>query len=135
MLGELNYLAIIVCTIFSMVLGFIWYTPITFGNAWMRELGVKEEDINPSDAVKGYIFSLVSSFVQALLLAVFMNMMGAATLMQGLYAGAAVGIGFIALTFISNDMYEQRSFKLSLINSGYRVVYFTVIGAILGVWQ
>jgi len=135
MLGDLNYLAIIVCTVFSMILGFIWYTPITFGNVWMREVGLNAADIKPADAIKGYLFSLLSSFIQVMVLGVFMRLMGAATALQGLYAGAAVGIGFIALTFISNDMYEQRSFTLSLINSGYRIIYFAVSGAILGAWR
>jgi hypothetical protein len=134
MLGTVNYLAVAVCAVASLILGFFWYAPL-FGRAWMKEVGIKSEDIKAADAVKGYIFSLITSFVQALVLAVFINMMGAVGLIPGIYAGAAVGIGFIALTLFGNDIFEQRSFKLSMINAGYRIVYFIIIGAILGVWQ
>ncbi len=134
MLGTVNYLAVAVCAVASLVLGFFWYAPL-FGRAWMKEVGIKPEDIKAADAVKGYIFSLITSFVQALVLTVFINMMGAVGLIPGIYAGAAVGIGFIALTLFANDIFEQRSFKLSMINAGYRIVYFIIIGAILGAWQ
>lgn len=134
MFGDINYLAVLVCAVASLAVGFVWYAPL-FGKAWIEGVGLKQEDIKPADAVKGYIFGLISSFVQALLLAVFMKMTGTVGLLPGIYAGAAVGIGFIALSLFSNDLFEHRPFKLSMINAGYRIVYFIIIGAILGVWQ
>jgi hypothetical protein len=32
-------------------------------------------------------------------------------------------------------LFEHRSLKLFLINAGYQVVTFTVMGAILGAWR
>ncbi len=37
---EVNYLAIIVGAVFSMILGAIWYGPI-FGKKWMEIIGVQ----------------------------------------------------------------------------------------------
>ena len=36
MLAGINYLAVIVLTFFSMILGFLWYTPVLFGATWMK---------------------------------------------------------------------------------------------------
>ena len=32
-------------------------------------------------------------------------------------------------------LFEQRPLKLWLVNSGYQVVTYTVMGAVLGVWR
>lgn len=41
-------------------------------------------------------------------------------------ASAAMGITYL---------FERKSFKLFLINAGYHVVTFTIMGLILGVWK
>ena len=50
----------------------------------------------------------------------------------GLKRGFAAGVCWIALPLASGYSFEQRSAKLWLINAGYYVVQFTLIGAILG---
>ena len=134
MLEGMNYLAVAVCALSSLVLGFIWYGP-GFGKAWMKLVGLKPEDIDPKDAMKGYIFSLIFSFITSLVLAVLINLMNISTAISGLCLGLAIVIAFVALTIFNNDMYEQRPMKLSFINAGYRVVYLVIIGIILSIWQ
>ena len=41
----LNYLAIIVTTIVSMVIGTLWYSPILFAKPWMQAIGKTEKDL------------------------------------------------------------------------------------------
>jgi Na+(H+)/acetate symporter ActP len=101
----------------------------------MKGAGLKQEDIHPKDAVKGYIFSLIFSFFGALVLTVFINLMNISGILPGLYLGPAIGIVFGALTIFSNDMNEQLPVKLSFINAGYRTAYLAIIGIILGVWR
>jgi hypothetical protein len=36
---SLNWLAILVAAISTMVVGFLWYSPLLFAKAWMREMG------------------------------------------------------------------------------------------------
>jgi uncharacterized membrane protein len=117
-----------------MVLGFIWYG-LGFGKVWMKLVGLKPEDVDPKDAIRGYIYSIIFSFITAWVLAIFMNMMNITGALSGLCLGAVIGIVFVAFTIFNNNMYEQRPVKLSFINSGYRVIYLMVIGAILGAWQ
>ena len=58
-----------------------------------------------------------------------------ATLSFGLFAGAATGIGWVAMSLGVTYLFEQRSLKLWLIDSGYQVVAYTLMGAILGAWH
>lgn len=133
MFVELNWLAIIACTVFSMVLGFIWYGPL-FSKTWMKLVGIKKEDVNTKDAMKGNLISLIGSFFASTALAVIVKWMGYG-LDKGLLAGAVFSFAFIVTTNFSNDAYEKRPMSLTLINAGYRFVYFVVIGAILGIWN
>ena len=133
MFVDLNWLAIVVCTVFSMVLGFIWYGPL-FDKPWMKLVGLKKEDIDPKDSMKGHLISLVGSFIGAVALAVIVKWMGYG-LVDGLLGGAFFSFAFIVTSYFSGDAYERRPVSLTLINAGYRFVYFVVIGAILGIWK
>ncbi|GAB4160087.1 MAG: hypothetical protein Fur003_3760 [Candidatus Dojkabacteria bacterium] len=50
----------------------------------------------------------------------------------GLMAGLAAGLGWVALAFGVNYMFEGKSFKLWLINAGYNTVVFALMGLIIG---
>ncbi|MFC2161951.1 DUF1761 domain-containing protein [Acidobacteriota bacterium] len=132
MFSDLNWLAIITGTVFSMFLGFIWYGPL-FANTWMKLVGLKKEDVNAKDSMKGMFISIIGSFIASACLAVIVKWMGHG-LDKGLLAGALFSFAFVVTTIFSNDAYEKRPLSLTLINAGYRFVYFAVVGAILGIW-
>ncbi|MCB9237428.1 MAG: DUF1761 domain-containing protein [Flammeovirgaceae bacterium] len=50
-------------------------------------------------------------------------------------AGFLTGFGWAAAIFTAIALFEQKSWKYIMINSGYIIVYFTVIGFILGLWR
>jgi hypothetical protein len=41
---NLNLLAVLVAAISTMVVGFLWYSPILFAKPWMREMGYDPDD-------------------------------------------------------------------------------------------
>jgi hypothetical protein len=58
-----------------------------------------------------------------------------ANLLDGLFAGFMAGFTFVAAAFGISYLFEFRPIKLWLINAGYQVVVFSVMGAILGAWH
>jgi hypothetical protein len=53
----------------------------------------------------------------------------------GLGTGAAAGVFWVAASLWTNDLFERRPFGLTLINAGYHIVKFVLIGlsfALLG---
>jgi len=131
--GGLNFWPVLVGTAWSMLLGFLWYGPL-FGKAWMKEVGLKSEDVKSSDALKGFGISAVTAFIAVWTLAWIMLRLGYANAWKGFMFGVCVSVGFIAMTIISNAAYEKQSLKLVCIQSGYRVVFLAVSGLILGIW-
>jgi len=134
-MGDLhfNFVAIFVAALMSFAIGGLWYSPLLFARAWMKEAGLTEQQTK--DAPMGRIFGLaaVASLVMAFNLAAFIG--PKASLGFGLFAGAAAAIGWVAMSLGVIYLFEQRSLKLWLINSGYQVIAYTLMGGLIGVWK
>ena len=131
-LTGLNWLAILVATLVGFALGGIWYGPL-FGDAWLAALGKTADQIQPS--ATPFIISFFTALITAVVLAMFINALNISTLGGGITIGLLVGIGFIATAMASDSAFGDTGLKLWLIQSGYRVLYSVVMGAILAVWR
>lgn len=132
-LSQLNVLAVIVAAGLGFVIGGLWYSPILFAKAWMREAGLDEARVRSANMARVFGLSLACSLVMAFNLAAFVG--PKASLGFGLFAGAATGIGWVAMSLGVIYLFEQRSLKLWLINSGYQVITYTVMGGVIGAWR
>lgn len=132
-LSQLNYVAIFVAAVVSFLLGGLWYSPILFASAWMREAGLSEAQTRQANMVRVFGWSGLAAIVMAFNLAAFIGPKASAGF--GLFAGLAAGVGWVAMSLGVIYLFEQRSLKLWLINSGYQVLSFGVMGAILGAWK
>jgi len=129
-----NYLAILAATVSTFLLGGLWYSPVMFGRAWMKEIGVNPEALGEKEKL-GLIMgvSFVLELIMAFNLAAFIGAKG--TLAFGVFAGAAAGFGWVALAMGVTYLFERKSLRLFFINAGYHAVAFTIMGAILGAWH
>jgi hypothetical protein len=57
------------------------------------------------------------------------------TAIWGATAGFLAGFGWVTLGIATIALFERRSWKYVLINSGYMIVSFTIMGLILGAWR
>ncbi len=129
-----NYLAILTATVSRFLLGGLWYTPVMFGRAWMKEVGVNPEAAGEKEKL-GLIMggSFVLELIMAFNLAAFIG--AKATWTFGLFAGAAAGFGWVALALGVTYLFERKTLRLFFINASYHGVAFTIMGAILGAWH
>ena len=135
-LADVNYLAVIAAIAVNMIVGAVWYSPLLFARPWMVANGFTEEQIKAQgSATRGYIVSVIASVVIAFAIALFAQAAGAGAAIDGLLLGLAAGVGFVATTSATNYIFESRPLKLYLINAGYPVVSFTLIGLLIGAWQ
>ncbi len=130
----INHWAVLACAVFHMVLGALWYSPALFFNAWKKENNLTDEQLRQSNPAKTYGISFLMAYIMSYNLAFFLG--DAATDWKwGLTAGFLAGFGWAAAIFTSIALFEQKSWKYILINCGFIVVYFSVIGLILGAWR
>lgn len=128
----INYFAVLVAGLSAFVIGGLWYS-VLFAKAWMEENGFDEEKLKNANMAKifggSFIFSIIISFVLALFLGPERNAMMGAT------AGFMAGLFWVATAMGITYLFERKSLKLFLINAGYHVVTFTIMGLILGLWK
>lgn len=130
---SIHYPAAITAALTCFAIGAMWYSPILFGKAWMQETGVTEEKQRQSSMGRIFGLAAVANLIMAFNLAAFIGAKG--SLGFGLFAGLATGLGWVAMSMAVNDLFERRSLRLWLINAGYNVVAYTVMGGILGAWK
>jgi hypothetical protein len=136
------FIAVIVSTIASFVLGGIWYAGPVFGKAWMAALGRTEADKEAmrKQAPKGFVAGLIGAFISSVVLALFLeygrqaNVGVPAGVLGGIVFGFLVWFGFLLTTGVSGAIFEGRSSKLVGINLGFSIVAYLLMGAILGIW-
>ena len=135
---SVNYLAAIVAAVVSFIVGWLWYSPKLFGNAWMAASGIKKSDIAKSKK-KGMITSMVAGFivqvVMASVLGVFISATGGSGWLEGLNTGFWAWLGFVATIGLGIVIWEGKPMKLFWINSLHWLVALLIQGAILGAWM
>jgi hypothetical protein len=137
---SLNWVAILVAAISTMVVGFLWYSPLLFAKPWMREMGydpndkAKTEEMKKS-AGKAYGGSFVASLISAFTLALILHGLRAEDLHFGIMASFHIWLGFVATVQFTGALFMKQSMKLFAINTGYQLVCYLVMGVILTVWK
>ena len=132
---HLNHLAIITSAVILWVLGAAWYSPALFAKPWMALLGITPDPSKKKDLMGGMIASFIGDLILALVLAHLVVWSGASTIGWGAFIGFLAWLGFIAAPNFPQGLYENRPFKLFLINSGYWFVGLLIVGALLAVWH
>ena len=139
-LHHVNFLAIFVAAISTMVVGFLWYSPLLFANPWMREMGYDPNDKAKTQEMQktagpAYAGSFVASLLSAFTLALILEGLQTADVPHGLMVGFHVWLGFVATVQFTGALFMKQSMKLFAINTGYQLVCFLVMGAILAAWH
>lgn len=132
-----SLLAVLVAAIASMIIGSIWYSPLLFGDVWMKLAKLKfpkDKKKQQSMMLKAYGMGLLVSLVTAYVFGHFILLTEATTAAEGAEIGFWVWLGFIATTQLGAVIWEQRSVKLFLIGSSNMLATALVMGIILAVW-
>lgn len=163
---ETNLLVFALAALVPLVMGFIWYGPLLFQNAWMKQLGFTKESLKGGNMLLIFILSYVFSFMIAFFLqflvihqtGVFSSILesGATeltgddltyfndfmakyggnyrTFKHGVLHGVITGLFMLLPVLATQAMFERKSAKYVLINVGYWVVTFAIMGGIICQW-
>ncbi len=132
-MGQINYLAVIAAAVSTFLIGGLWYSPLLFEKPWRKANGFGENDVKGGEG-KIFGLALVFSLLMAANLAAFLAGPDT-TVSWGATAGLLAGLGWVALGIAIVALFERRPWSYILVNGGYFVVAFTVMGAILGAWR
>ncbi|GLZ35958.1 hypothetical protein Lesp02_81450 [Lentzea sp. NBRC 105346] len=135
-LGDLNWLAVIVATVVYFGLGGLWYAEFLFGKQWQKAMGW--EGNAPEGGGAGiYVFPLVTCFVATLATAMIAKATGTDTVGEAIVLAIVVGIGVAAAVLTVTGVFDSTkpsAMTTVAISAGYHFVGLLLASVILSVW-
>ena len=132
---ELNYFAVGAGAVIMMVLGALWYGPL-FTKPWLVAMGKSMEEIQAQGGMAGaYAISFAGALAASFVMALVISGSGVDNIIGGALTGALLWLGFVATSSLGSVVFEGRSVTLYMINNGYHLVGYTIVGALMAVWH
>ena len=142
---NINWLALLVSSLSTLVVGFVWYHPKVFGTIWMKEIGMTEEKAKNSNMGLTFGLSVILAFLAAFFIMMLVFTGGSPehphgiepfmTFKHGVLHGSMLALFIVLPVIVTNGLYEQRSFKYMMVVTGYWVVAFALMGGIINGWS
>lgn len=135
---ELNWIAILIATVATMVIGSVWYSPKVLGNAWIRLGNIKtQKKITNGQAVYLYSTAFLGSLVTITVLAIFTDIVhsyfdGVSFLGSAVWTALILWAGFTAARIHMHDTFANFRKKFTLINVAHELVNIVVVALIIG---
>jgi hypothetical protein len=132
---EIDLLAVLLATVAHQALGFLWYA-VLFSGTWLKAMGKTREDISQGDGPDATMaFGALLSLASALGIALLLTLVDDPTVADGIAVGAVCGVAFAATSTFMISIYEQKKMILATLYSGYQILGFVIMGAIIGAMQ
>jgi len=132
--SSVNWLAVVVCVVASMIIGSIWFSPKVFYPAWWKAIGEPKQGGN-AQPILMWGGTILASLVQAVFINIMVHVMGGLTggisLASGATAGFFLWLGFVAPSSLTNKLFAGR-LQAWLYETGNHLVTFVAMGAIAG---
>ena len=134
---DVNYLAVFLAALSTMVVGSIWYSRSVFGPMWGKMTGV---DVQAKVTGKQMAWLLGSTFVASLVTAYVLahvtflsnKFFGHSYMQDALSTAFWLWLGFTAMRLYTHDAFEGRRKKLTMLNASHELVTFLVMALIIG---
>lgn len=138
MFSLINPWAVLVAAVAAYLVGWAWYSPTLWQKPWMEARGKTAEDTKAGMSGKVLLYGFVNTLLTSFVIAVFLALTQVASLMQALQVALLLCFGFV-VTLKFNDLlytnnqphWGRRAQLLFLIDSGYQIVLFAVVAAII----
>ncbi|MEN9406897.1 MAG: hypothetical protein RLZZ455_113 [Candidatus Parcubacteria bacterium] len=135
---EVNYLAVLLAGVVSMVLGFLWYSPIILGKPWMKERGFTAESMKKAQKEMGklygvsFVVSLITAYVLSHVMTLSMSFFRYDALTAGFSTAFFMWLGFVMPVQLTGTIFsDKKNWKLLAIDTGYQLVSLLGMGVVL----
>ncbi|KIA72211.1 hypothetical protein ANMWB30_30940 [Arthrobacter sp. MWB30] len=135
-ISQINWLAVLLAFVSSMVIGFVWYMPAVLGRRWMQGIGKTEDDLKNIDGGAGiWVPMMLAAAVTSILLAILLSALDINTFWAGAVFALIIAVVFRAGGHVIHNGFAGRPSTVTVIDSGHDILAMTVAGAIIGAMQ
>ena len=135
---EVNYVAVLIAAIVSIVVGFVWYT-VLFGKQWTKLMGFTKESMEQAKKGMGktysisFVLGLVTAYVLFHVMAMSEAYFGNPPVTTGLMTAFWSWLGFVMPVQATDVLFGgKKSWKLFWINTGYQLASLLAMGVAIG---
>lgn len=137
LLGDLDWLAVIVAALAYFVVGAAWYAPAVFGNVWARAGGFElPQGQRPNPIV--FLTPLLASILAAIALGMIAEATDTDTFGEGVVLGLVTGIGFaLGISFVTAQFETTKPNRMvwGAVNGGYHFVGTLIAAVVIAAWR
>lgn len=135
MFTDLNLWAVLVSGVIYFVFGGIWYAAI-FSKKYQEGLGFSPEVKAQAekDFPKALAAHLLSGLITSFILAGVISVTASTTFISGIVTGFWMWLAFAFTINLNYLMFEKRPTSLFMLNNGFFLIAFAVMGGVLAVW-
>lgn len=133
---DINWLAVVLATVASMVIAGMWYADFAFGKLWKKLTkidAIKAEQIVKTSMTVVLVVNLFTAIVLAAAISIVANTFDNSSVWLALMTGFVLWLVFSATTLLTHNMFEQKPLKLTIINNGYQLALFITMALIIGI--
>jgi Protein of unknown function (DUF1761) len=135
---EVNVIAVIIATLSSFAVGFVWYLPQVFGETWRKLIGMDKKTMQKGPSPRAWVFTLGAAFAQAYVLAHVTYLSNAffsdqSWLVSAFITSVWLWLGMQLAVLLTHDAFEQRRLKLTIINAGNQLATLLAMALVIGI--
>lgn len=124
------WIAILAAGVAGWIFGAIWYTAL--GKPWQRALGLNPDDCKDKKMpLAPMLVSFLGALVMSAVLYQLISNLGVMGIGPAALAGFTIGAGFLLTANLVNNMFQQRSFALTVIDGGHWVLAVVIESVVI----
>jgi hypothetical protein len=128
-------IAVFISAIAYHLLGALWYSPFVFGKTWQSLVGITEEQIKSmtkAKMIRAYGGTFVCGLMVSAAVRALIAIIQPVSIPEVGIVACLVSFGFVAMTHLPAFLYQEKSMRLYLIDTGYHFFAIQISFAILG---
>lgn len=131
LISNIQWIPVIIMTLFSFVIGFVWHNKYLFGKSWKQENNPNNIPIKINTPL---IFggTAIMHFVAISGLSALVSGHGG---INGIIIGLIISVVWILPAMSGTYLFANRSLRLLAIDAGMYIVLFSISGFMLGIWN
>ena len=137
---SINYLAVFLGGIASMLVGFIWYSGAVFGKKWARLMGYTDQSLKEAQKEMGmlygvsFVLAILTTYILAHVVDLSLYFYGNPPIQTGLTSAFFMWLGFIMPVQVTGEIFGAKRWKVFQINTGYQLASLLAAGFIMGLF-
>ena len=130
---DINYLAVFIAGLVSMIIGGLWYSPLLFGKLWTQLSGITEKQVaeaKKKSMTLSYVLQFIGLLVMACVVAHFIGYLALTTLSDILQLVVWSWLGYQVTLELGTVLWGNKSWSLFLLNSAHNLVSLVAMGLV-----